>query len=118
MVSHFRHVDLGCIVPFRSRCARLCPPRTEAAIPLSVSVRDGHVSVSAGFAHLADRSPARIRPPLLASHVALIPNPSSGALHAPDADANHGSQVGPTKLHRTDSKTSHPSLPVEPTLRL
>ena len=36
-------------------------------MPLSVSVRDGHVSVSAGFARLADRSPARIRPPLLAS---------------------------------------------------
>ena len=47
--------------------ARLCPPRTEAAMPLSVSVRDGHVSVSAGFARLADSSTARIRPPLLAS---------------------------------------------------
>ena len=35
---------------------------------LGVSVRNGHVSVSAGFARLADRSPARIRPPLLASH--------------------------------------------------
>ena len=35
-------------------------------MPLSVSVRDGHVSVSAGLARLADRSPARIRPPLLA----------------------------------------------------
>jgi len=50
--------------------------------------------------------------------LALIPNPSSGALHAPDADANHGSQVGPAKLRLTDSETSHPSLPVEPTLRL
>ena len=58
---------MACVVPFRSRCARLCPPRTEAAMPLSVSVRDGHVSVSAGFARLADRSPARIRPPSLAS---------------------------------------------------
>ena len=36
-------------------------------MPLSVSVRGGHVSVSAGFARLADRSPARIRPPSLAS---------------------------------------------------
>ena len=36
-------------------------------MPLSVSVRDGHVSVSAGFARLADSSTARIRPPLLAS---------------------------------------------------
>ena len=49
--------------------------------------------------------------------LALIPNPPSGALHAPDADVNHGSQVGPTKLHRTDSETSHPSLPVELALR-
>ena len=48
----------------------------------------------------------------------LIPNPPSGALHAPDADANHGSQVRPTKRHRTDSETSNPLLPVEPTLRL
>ena len=39
---------------------------------LSVSVRDGHVGVSAGFARLADRSPARIRPPLLASHGAEL----------------------------------------------
>ena len=60
------------LVDFRVRAvlvagvARLCPPRTEAAMPLSVSVRDGHVSVSAGFVRLADRSPARIRPPLLA----------------------------------------------------
>ena len=60
MLSHFRHADFGCVVPFRSRCARLRPSRTEAAMPLSVSVRDGHVSVSAGFARLADRSPARI----------------------------------------------------------
>ena len=36
-------------------------------MPLSVSVHDGHVSVSAGLARLADRSPARIRPPLLAA---------------------------------------------------
>ena len=42
--------------------ARLCPLRTEAAIPLSVSVRDGHVSVSAGFARLADGSTVRIWP--------------------------------------------------------
>ena len=35
-------------------------------MPLSVSVHDGHASVSAGFARLADRSPARIRPPTYA----------------------------------------------------
>ena len=66
MKNGFSLVDLGRAVPFRSRCARLCPPRTEAAMPLSVSVRGGHVSVSAGFARLADSSTARIRPPLLA----------------------------------------------------
>ena len=42
-------------------------PRTEAAIPLSVSVHDGHVCVSAGFARLADSSTSRSRPPFLAS---------------------------------------------------
>ena len=31
-------------------------------MPLSASVRDGHVSVSAGFARLVDSSTARIRP--------------------------------------------------------
>ena len=37
-----------------------------AAMPLGVSVRDGHVGVSAGFARLADSSStACIRPPLL-----------------------------------------------------
>ena len=50
--------------------------------------------------------------------LSLIPNPPSGALHAPDADANHGSQVGPAKLRLTNSESSHSSLPVEPTLRL
>ena len=52
---------------FLAGVARLWPPRTEAAMPLSVSVRDGHVSVLACFARLADSSTARIRPPLLAS---------------------------------------------------
>ena len=41
-------------------------------MPLSVSVHDGHVSVSAGLARLADRSPARIRPPSLASRGAEL----------------------------------------------
>ena len=43
-------------------------------MPLRVSVRDGHVSVSAGFARLADSSMARIRPPLMASHGAELAN--------------------------------------------
>ena len=63
----FLLVDSGASWCPSLRCARLCPPRTEAAMPLSVSVRDGHISVSAGFARLADSSTARIRPPLLAS---------------------------------------------------
>ena len=67
MVSHFLLVDLACVSVPVAGMAHLCPPRTEAAMPLSVSVRDGHVSVSACFARLADSSTARIRPPLLAS---------------------------------------------------
>jgi hypothetical protein len=66
MVSHFLVVDFRVRAVLLAGVARLWPPRTEAAMPLSVSVRDGHVSVSVGFARLADRSPARIRPPLLA----------------------------------------------------
>ena len=49
--------------------------------------------------------------------LALIPNPSLGALHAPDADANHGSQVEPTPIHQIVSEALHPSLFVEFTLR-
>ena len=74
--------------------------------PLFCTHRERHGSSTAPFA----RS--------LPLTLALIPNPSSGALHAPDADANHGSQVRPPQLPLTDSETSHPSLPVEPTLRL
>ena len=58
---------LACVSCLVAGMARLCPPRVEAAMPLSVSVRDGHVRISAGFARLADSSTARIRPPLLAS---------------------------------------------------
>ena len=47
-------------------------------MPLSVSVRDGHVSVSAGFARLADSSTARIWPPLLASPGAELDNRRQG----------------------------------------
>ena len=53
-----------------------------------------------------------------ATHACTDPRPPSGALHTPDSDANHGSQVGPTKLPLTESEFSHPSLPVEATLRL
>jgi hypothetical protein len=53
-----------------------------------------------------------------ATQIALIPNPSSGALHAPDADANHGSQVGCAQLRQRVSEALGPLLPVEPTLRL
>ena len=67
MVSHFLVVDFRVRAVLLAGVARLWPPRTEAAMPLSVSVRDGHVSVSACFARLADSSTARIRPPLLAS---------------------------------------------------
>ena len=67
MKNDFLLLDLECVPCFLAGVARLWPPRTEAAMPLSVSVRDGHVSASAGFARLADRIPARIRPPLLAS---------------------------------------------------
>ena len=49
--------------------------------------------------------------------LALIPNASSGALHALDADDNHGSQVGPTLLHQIVSEALDPSLPAELTLR-
>ena len=74
--------------------------------PLFCTHRERHSSPTAPFA----RS--------LPLTLALIPNPSSGALHTPDADANHGSQVRPAKLRLTDSEISHPLLPVEPTLRL
>ena len=74
--------------------------------PLFYTHRERHGSSTAPFARSL---------PLTLS---LIPNPSSGALHAPNADANHGSQVRPAKLYLTDSETSHPLLPVEPTLRL
>ena len=49
--------------------------------------------------------------------LALIPDPPSGALQAPDADANHGSQVRPAQLRQLVSKALGPLLPVEPTLR-
>ena len=52
-----------------------------------------------------------------ATHACPDPNPSSGALRVPDADANHGSQVGPPKLPLTDSEGLDPLLPVELTLR-
>ena len=74
--------------------------------PLFCTHRERHGSSTAPFA----RS--------LPLTLALIPNPSSGALHAPDADANHGSQVRPPQLPQIVSEASHPSLPVEPTLRL
>ena len=61
--------------------------------PLLCTHRDRHGSSTAPF--------ARSLPLMLA----LIPNLSSGALHAPDADVNHGSQVRPAKLRRTDSET-------------
>ena len=54
--------------------------------PLFCTHRERHGSSTAPFA----RS--------LPLTLALIPNPSSGALHALDADDNHGSQVGPRKL--------------------
>ena len=46
----FRLVGFACVSVPVAGVARLRPPRTEAAIPLSASVRDGHVGVSAGFA--------------------------------------------------------------------
>ena len=49
--------------------------------------------------------------------LALIPNPPSGALHAPDADANHGNQVGSPQLRQEISEALDPSLPAELTLR-
>ena len=49
--------------------------------------------------------------------LALIPNASSGALHAPDAGENHGSQVGCAKLRQIVSEALDPSLPAELTLR-
>ena len=67
MKNDFLLLDFRVRAVLLAGVARLWPPRTEAAMPLSVSVRDGHVSVSAGFARLADSSTARIRPPLLAS---------------------------------------------------
>ena len=73
--------------------------------PLFHTNREQHGSSSAPF--------VRSQPLTLA----LIPNASSGALHALDADENHGSQVGPTQLRLTDSKTLDPSLPAELTLR-
>lgn len=59
-------------------------------------------------------------PPFVRSQpltLALIPNASSGALHALDADANHGSQVEPTQFHQIVSEALDPSLPAELTLR-
>ena len=50
--------------------------------------------------------------------LALMPNPSPGALHAPDADANNGSQVGSPTFPQIVSETLDQSLPVETTLRL
>ena len=67
MKNDFLLLDFRVRAVLLAGVARLCPPRTEAAMPLSVSVRDGHLSAPAGFARLADRSPARIRPPSLAS---------------------------------------------------
>ena len=49
--------------------------------------------------------------------LALIPNASSGALHALDADDNHGSQVGPPLPPQIVSEALDPSLPAELTLR-
>ena len=74
--------------------------------PLFCTHRERHGSSTAPFA----RS--------LPLTLALIPNPSSGALHAPDADANHGSQVGSPLLPQIVSEALGPSLPAEPTLRL
>ena len=50
--------------------------------------------------------------------LALMPNPSPGALHAPDADVNNGSQVGSPTFPQIVSETLDQSLPVETTLRL
>ena len=86
--------------------SEVCCARQMMNPPLLCTHREQHGSSTAPFA----RS--------LPLTLALIPNPSSGALHAPDADANHGSQVGTAKLRLTDSETSHSSLPVETTLRL
>ena len=67
MVSHFRHVDLGTPRERGVGAHVYAHKRTGAAMPLSVSVRDGYVSAPAGFARLADSSTARIGRPLLAS---------------------------------------------------
>ena len=66
--------------------------RQPTSPPIFFTHREQHGSSSAPF--------VRSQPLTLA----LISNPSLGALHAPDTDANHGSQVGPTKLRRTDSE--------------
>ena len=73
--------------------------------PLFCTHRERHGSSTAPFA----RS--------LSLTLALIPNPPSGALHAPDADANHGSQVRPAQLRQIVSEALDPSLPAELTLR-
>ena len=52
-----------------------------------------------------------------ATHACPDPNPSSGALHVPDADANHESQVRPAQLRQIVSEALDPSLPAELTLR-
>ena len=52
-----------------------------------------------------------------ATHACPDPNPSSGALRVPDADANHGSQVGPRSKRLSVSEGLDPLLPVELTLR-
>ena len=52
-----------------------------------------------------------------ATHACPDPNPSSGALHVPDAGENHGSQVGPGPKRQMVSEGLDPLPPVELTLR-
>ena len=70
------------------------------------------------YAPRATHFATRIIRAVVGTHASSDPRPVVSWSARPGAGENHGSQVRPPKLRRTDSETSYPSLPVEPTLRL
>ena len=89
----------------------------DVHVDMDVDKHNGVMSLDVG-AHVIATGVNRTIRAFAATHACPVPNLSSGALHAPDADANHGIQVGSPLLHQIVSEVLGPSLPAELTLRL
>ena len=91
-------------MPVARHGASVPTTHTEAATPLSVSVRDGHVSVSAGFARLADSSTARILgrlcwlPPAPSTTTDVKVSEPAAAVDVPPGGCRCSARAGPPPI--------------------